>query len=372
MPASDSTAELVAGRNRTPWRRRRPDRDLPSVYYRKDASRILAFIAIVIALRITIIHGQATQNSINLWLLYTVVALGFYLVFGIAGRFAFSQTFMMTLGGYVSAWASLHHSMWLAFVVAIVVTAVVSLVFAMCLIRANEFYFGIATLAIASIGTIVFQSWNGFTGQSGLRYNIVAIGIGGHSANTETQVFWVFVVFLVIGLLITALVERSPLRREAIAARDSAVVAQTLGIPVAVIQVVMFIIGSTFAGAAGSLYAHWQGFMTPTSFGIDLSIGIFLMAIMGGLGSMWGMIIGAAFYVFIPQFLSSLDNYQNIIYGGLLVVVIILLPEGIVGVAGRIRDLRRPPSDATIEQRTSQGILARLGRVVAHAQRPRY
>jgi branched-chain amino acid transport system permease protein len=262
--------------------------------------------------------------------------------------------------------------MWLAFILSLLVSAVVGLLFALILVRANEFYFGIATLAIAGIGTIVFQNWDSFTGPSGLRYNIPAIGLDGHLANSEKQVFWVFLVLLVVALLVTSLIERSALRREAIAARDSAVVAQTLGIPVAVIQVVMFIIGSVFAGAAGSLYGHWQGFVSPTTFGLDLSIGIFLMAIMGGLGSMWGMIIGAAFYVFIPQTLSVLSQYQNIIYGGLLVVIIILLPEGIVGIVDRVRDLRRPPSAAVLDARTSQGVLARLGRLAAHAQRPRH
>jgi branched-chain amino acid transport system permease protein len=213
VPDSDATAMSIVDPGRVGGLLRRRDRDLPEVYYRRDYLRITAFVAFVIVVRLTIVHGQSTQNSVNLWLLYAVVALGFYLVFGIAGRFAFSQTFMMALGGYVSAWASTHHAMWLAFLLSLLASAVIGLVFALILIRANEFYFGIATLAIAGIGTIVFQNWDSFTGPSGLRYNIPAIGFDGHLANSEKQVFWVFLALLVVALVVASLIERSALRR---------------------------------------------------------------------------------------------------------------------------------------------------------------
>jgi branched-chain amino acid transport system permease protein len=175
----------------------------------------------------------------------------------------------------------------------------------------------------------------------------------------------------VVALLIVSLIERSPLRREAIAARDAPMVARTLGIPVAWIQVIMFVLGSVFAAVAGSLYAQWQGVISPDTFGIDLSIGIFLMAILGGLGSMWGVIIGAAFYVFIPQYLQSFSQYQNIIYGGLLVVILVLLPEGLVGIAARVRDARRGRTHLTAGPGGNGGVLRWLAEAVSHARSSR-
>jgi branched-chain amino acid transport system permease protein len=321
---------------------------LPAIYRRRDYLRIVAFIVVVLLVKSTLIHGQSGQNSFNLWVLYSIAALGFYLVFGVAGRFAFSQTFMMAFGAYVAAWLSVDHNSVLAVVGAVVLSTVVASLLSLMLIRANEFYFGIATLAIAGIGTTVFQSWTAFTGASGLRYNIAPLKLGGFTADSEAKSFWIFLCVLLVVLLGTSYIERSPLRREAIAARDLPMVARTLGIPVASVQAVMFVVGSVLAALAGALYASWQGVVSPTTFGLDLSIGIFLMAILGGLGSMWGVIIGAAFYVFIPQELQSLSQYQNIIYGALLVVIIILLPDGLLGLFGRLRSLLgmgpRPPS----------------------------
>jgi branched-chain amino acid transport system permease protein len=320
---------------------RGPATKLPPIYGRLDYPRLGIFVVVVFLAKSTIVHGQSGQNSFNLWLLYSISALGFYLVFGVAGRFAFSQTFMMALGAYLSAWIATHHSVLFAVVASVVLATFISLVLGLMLVRANEFYFGIATLAIGGIGTIVFQSWTGFAGPSGLRYNIAPLRFNGLVVDTEAKAFWVFLAVLLVVLLTVSFVERSPLRREAIAAREAPMVARTLGIPVARIQLVMFVLGSTLAALSGALYAHWQGVISPTTFGLDLSIGIFLMAILGGLGSMWGVIIGAAFYVFVPQQLQTLSRYQNIVYGGLLLVITIVLPDGLLGVFGRMRALIR-------------------------------
>jgi branched-chain amino acid transport system permease protein len=348
--------------------RRGRNNGLPDVYKRHDYASIAIFAVIAVAFRTVFSGGLSGALSYNLWLIYAIAALGFYLVFGIAGRFAFSQTFMMALGAYLSAWLSGSLPVWQAMIYSVMISAAVALVLAVMLIRTNEFYFGIATLAIAGIGTIVFQSWTGFAGPSGQRYNIPPIQIGSFVAQTETQFFWVVLVFLLAALLIVSLIERSPLRREAIAARDLPLVARTLGIPVAWIGVVMFVVGSVFAAVAGALYAQCLGVISPDSFGIDLSIGIFLMAILGGLGSMWGVIIGAAFYVFIPQYLQSFSQYQDIIFGALLVVILIVLPEGLVGVVGKARDFRRGRPHQSPGPGGDGGALRWLAEAVTHAR----
>ncbi len=341
---------------------------LPDVYRRRDYRSIAIFAAIAIAVRALFFGGISGQLSYNLFLIYAIAALGFYLVFGIAGRFAFSQTFMMALGAYLTAWMSASLPVWQAMIYSLVISAAVALLLAVLLIRTNEFYFGIATLAIAGIGTIVFETWTGFAGPSGERYNIPPFQIGGFVAESETQFFWVVLVGLLLALLIVSLIERSPLRREAIAARDLPLVARTLGIPVARIGVVMFVLGSTFGAVAGSLYGQCLGVISPDSFGIDLSIGIFLMAILGGLGSMWGVIIGAAFYVFVPQYLQSFSQYQNIIFGALLVVILIVLPEGLVGAVTKARDLRRGRPHQSPGPGGDGGALRWLAGAVNHAR----
>ena len=157
-------------------------------------------------------------------------------------------------------------------------------------------------------------------------------------------------------MLIAIWLARSPVQREAIAGRDQSVVASTVGVPVFRLRVTMFVLGSAVAGAAGSIFVHWKTFASPDSFAIDLGLGIFVMLILGGIDSRWGAILGAFFYVFIPQWLQggvlgipgphftvtlqgqvhNASDFKNIIFGALLVIVMIAYPEGLVGVGRRL------------------------------------
>ena len=95
------------------------------------------------------------------------------------------------------------------------------------------------------------------------------------------------------------------MQREVIAGRDQPLVAATLGVPVLRHRIMMFVLGSAIAAAAGAIFVHARASPTPDSFGITLGLGIFVMLILGGLDSRWGPVVGAAFYVFVPQWLQG-------------------------------------------------------------------
>ncbi len=171
--------------------------------------------------------------------------------------------------------------------------------------------------------------------------------------------FWVLLGAFAIVMVMAIFISRSPVQREAIAGRDQHLVASTVGVPVFRMRVTMFVLGSVVAGAAGSLFVHWKTFASPDSFGIDLGLGIFVMLILGGIDSRWGPILGAFFYVFIPQWLQggvlgipgpefsvtlqgqvhNASDFKNIIFGALLVIVMIAYPEGLVGIGRGVRGL---------------------------------
>jgi branched-chain amino acid transport system permease protein len=143
-------------------------------------------------------------------------------------------------------------------------------------------------------------------------------------------------------LLLAVFIDRSPLRRELIAARDNSVVAKTLAVPVRRLQLIFFVLGEITGAFAGWMIAHWSSVIGTSSFSIDLSIGLFLMVVLGGLKSHWGPVLGALFYVEVPQVLKSTTKYQAVIYGAVLLVVIVVLPKGIAGIAESARDRWRP------------------------------
>jgi branched-chain amino acid transport system permease protein len=309
----------------------------PVSYRRHQFPQILIFLAITAILVKSFVSELSTMHNVNLWLLYSVAAVGFYWIFGVAGRFAFSHTFMMALGAYTSAFISREgYSPWLGILGAIVLTAVISAAVAAAVHRANEFYFAIATIAVTQVGGIVFMRYETFTGPNGISVGVKPISIFGKTLLLDGDIFWLLLAVLGITLTLAVLLDRSPLKRRLIAARDNPMVARTAGINVFWLQLMMFVMGSCVAAVSGALIGSWSGVVSNDSFGLDLSVGIFLMVVLGGLGSHWGAVIGAAFYVGVPQVLSSISRYQPIIYGGVLLVVIVLMPDGVTGALQRL------------------------------------
>jgi branched-chain amino acid transport system permease protein len=299
----------------------------------KFATWVVIFVVVALAAP-NLFTGLADQLSLSVWLCYGIAGVGFYWVFGLAGRFAFCQTFMMALGGYMSAWITLKLGAgW--FVVGVIgamaVTGLVAGAVGLILSRAQDFYFAIGTLAVAQVGAVVLTHTTSFSGADGSTVAIAPPEIFGYIFQSYLQMFWLSLVALAIVVLFAILLERSPVRRQAIAGRENAMVARSSGVPVARTQVMLFALGSMLGGLSGALLGAINSTVDVNSFGTSLAIGIFLMLFIGGVGSVWGPIVGAAFYVAIPQVLSSLAKYENIVYGALLLVVIIAFPEGLVG-----------------------------------------
>ena len=349
--SSRSLGSLLSGRST----------DGPPVYRERKFTTWVVLFALIAIVTPNVFTGQADQLSLNVWLCYAIAGVGFYWVFGLAGRFAFCQTFMMAMGGYVSAWITLKLGPgWFLVGVlgAMAVTGLIAVAVGLILSRAQEFYFAIGTLAVSEVGAVVLTHTTSFSGADGSTVAIAPPEIFGYVFESYLQMFWLSLVVLAFVVLVAILLERSPVRRDAIAGRENAMVARSAGVPVVRVQVLLFGFGSMLGGLSGALLGAINSTVDVNSFGTDLAIGIFLMLFIGGVGSVWGPIVGAAFYVAIPQVLSGLSQYENIVYGALLLVVIILFPEGIVGalrsVTSKLRGRNSPMQPgATLVERLS-------------------
>jgi branched-chain amino acid transport system permease protein len=308
----------------------------PPAYRRYQFVEVAGFIVLVALIAPAVITGSANQNLLDLWLAYSIAAVGFYWVFGIAGRFTFCQTFMMLLGGYMSAWVTRELGpkyFLLGLVSAVAVTAVAALLVGAATARSRDFYFAIGTLAVTEVGSVVFPLTTRFSGPSGQEIGVSPPQIGSHVLVSQIDIFWLSLVILAAVLFVGVLVERSPVAREAIASRDNAVVARSLGVPLTKVQLQLFMMGSAAGGLSGALIGHSTGIVTTDSFGISLAIGIFLMLLLGGATSMWGPVLGAAFYILVPHLLQAFSTYETIVYGSLLLIIVIILPEGLIGLS---------------------------------------
>ncbi|MET0910650.1 MAG: ATP-binding cassette domain-containing protein, partial [Ilumatobacteraceae bacterium] len=320
------------------------------------------FVAFMIAFRFIPPWDNAQAYEYNQWLYFSVLVVGFYFIFGLSGQFAFSQAAFAMVGGYTSAWATRQGiDLILAVPIGIFAACVIAFVFSWIARKANLFFLAIATLALSELIVQIIRAWEEFVGQLGgdatlsETQRIEFFGwkltsIANPSAVEQRNIFWVYLISLAIVLLIGTWLARSPAKREAMAMRDQPTVAATLGIPTTRVRIVMFVLGSGIGAFAGCLFVHGRGYVQTDIFSVELGLGIFVMLIVGGIDSLWGPVLGAAFYVWVPHILLRLDinlfgkeirNYNQIIYGVTLLLAMIFAPQGIVGlfrqVTGRLK-----------------------------------
>lgn len=311
--------------------------------YSRSVKSIGVFVGVAIALKFFFNDSLADTNLLNLTLFHACVGIGFYYIFGVSGQFAFSQAAMVGVGAYTSGWASRGLPFSGAFVVAVVVTSVVGALFVLSLRKASHFYFGIGTLAIAESYGVIAGQWRAFTNADGGEvYGLKPISVNGLNLSEDSRAFWVLLFFMLLVLVAGVCIERSPVVRESKAVRDQRVVASTLGIPHLRSRVAMFVFGSAIAGGFGSIYAHWKSGMSPGDFGLELGLGVFLIVILGGVSSKWGALLGAIFYTWMPEILSSALEFKMMVYGTVLLLVIIRLPDGLLGVGEVVMSRVRP------------------------------
>ena len=329
------------------------DRVRPPIYRGIPYIRIALVLIVMFLYRNFRTEGRAQEQLFNTWLLYTIVVIGFYFVFGLSGQFAFSQAAIFGLGAYASAWAvhNPDHPMWFGPLGAIVICLGVAFVFSLIMQRTEHFYFAVGTLGLQNVIASVLLKWKGFThGSGGEVTNIRPWRIFGHEVVTAYDGFKLLFFSLAVVLVLAMALERSPIRRESIANRDKPVVGRTLGLPSLKLRITMFMLGSFFAAIAGSLYAHRETTLGIEGFGVELGLFIFLMVILGGLGSPWGAMLGAWFFVYARAKIElsdikigdhALREFKTIIFGGILILVMIFLPDGLLGLGKKVRRVFR-------------------------------
>ncbi len=125
------------------------------------------------------------------------------------------------------------------------------------------------------------------------------------------------------------------------AIREDELFVQSLGHNTLFFKACAVAVGAAFAALAGSLYAHYLGFISPRSFDIFFSIELVTMVIVGGMGNLWGTLFGAAFLTPLPQVLHFFEEYKDVLYGMVLVLILVFVPHGLGGVIGQWYHRRR-------------------------------
>jgi len=264
--------------------------------------------------------------------IYIILTVSINLIIGYAGQVSLGHAAFYGIGAYTSALMSLnwHLPFPLAALSAMVVAGAWGLALGLPTLRLKEDYLAIVTLGFGVIVDLVFLNLEITGGPDGLA-GIPSPRFLGISFRPPAVYLVLVAVAVLLVLVFTYRLVNSYHGRALRAIRDHEVTAQVMGINTPAYKIIIFTLAAGLAGLAGSLYAHYITFINPETFGLHTSILILTMAVLGGMGSMAGSVLGAVILTALPEALRQFQAYQDLVYGALLVGLLIWRPEGILG-----------------------------------------
>jgi branched-chain amino acid transport system permease protein len=294
------------------------------------AKRFL-FAAIAVAAVVSLFAKQFNRYYLGLAIdvgINIILAVSLNLINGHTGQFSLGHAGFMAVGAYAAASFTIALSktvppaaMPFVFLAALILggltAALAGLAVGVPTLRLRGDYLAIVTLGFGEIIRVILQNMDCVGGASGLK------GIPGY-----TNFFWAWSLAAVTVFAVTCLVN-STYGRGFIAVHDDEIAASSVGINPVRYKVTAFVFGAFFAGIAGGLYAHHKQFLSPTGFDFMKSIDIVVMVILGGMGRTVGVILAAILLTLLPEFLRGFAEYRMIIYALLIIVLMILRPQGL-------------------------------------------
>jgi len=273
--------------------------------------------------------------------IYAVITMGQNIILGYTGLFGIAQAAFYGIGAYTSAILALKLGLpfWVGLPAGALAAGLFGWLLGLATMRLGGDYFCIATLGFVVIVQQVLLNWEALTrGAFGLP-DIPRPSLWGFSFDTRlSYCLLVWVLVAVLGLLMRNVAD-SRLGRAFMAIRDNETAALGMGINTFLVKVIAVSLGAVYAGVGGVLYAHYTTYIDPSSFSVMETIIVLCMAVLGGMGSISGSILGAAALIFAPELLrlvgvtGSLSIYRQLLYGIILVAAILTRPRGIMGMA---------------------------------------
>lgn len=265
--------------------------------------------------------------------IYIIVCTGLSLIFGYAGQLSLTQAAFYGIGAYTSAILTTRYgvSFWLGLVAASALPGFIAWALGAPILRLRHFYLAMATLAFSEIMVVFFIQEVDITGGPTGITHVPSPEVFGYKLDTSTKFYYLvwLLAIAVVGFSYNLI--RSKYGRALRAIAENEVAASAMGVNVPAMMSLMFVLSAVFAGLGGSLYAHYVSFVSPDTFSVSLSIMLVIMVAIGGVNSLWGAVLGAVFITVLPSMLGAYRQYAMLVYGVVLVLALMFMPNGIAG-----------------------------------------
>ncbi|MCC2664619.1 MAG: transporter ATP-binding protein [Geminicoccaceae bacterium] len=289
--------------------------------------------------------------------LYALLALGLNIVVGFAGLLDIGYVAFFGIGSYVYAFLSsphfgLHLPFLLTLPIVVAATAVSGVIIGAPTLRVRGDYLAMVTLGFGEIVYLLLVNLDRPLNITGGPSGIIGVdppALAGLAPGSNVEYYFLFLVFLAFAVLMSVRLRDSRIGWAWRAIREDEVAAQAMGINVFVAKLQAFAIGAAFAGVAGCLLASWQRSVFPANFMFTESINILAMVILGGMGNLFGVILGAALIVALPELFREFEQYRLLAFGFMLMALMVFRPQGLLTFRGRRQALPEEAAEPVAE-----------------------
>ena len=305
---------------------------------RPDSRRLVRYALLALAAALLVyafVAGGYLITVLGFAAIYAIFVTGLNFFMGYAGQVSFGQNAFAALSGYTSAVLTSNYG-WqpiAALPLGVVGAVVLAFVVGYPALRLRGHYLAMATLALGMIVYEIAVEWQsvtqGYMGISG----IPPLGIGRWELNDPKYQLAFLIAVLGVALIAAYRLKESRFGMALAAIAGSEDAAKALGIDVARYKLAAFVIAAVYAAVAGSLMAHFVGFVSPEVFGLHMVISGFMMLYVGGIGSIAGPLFGALIVSLLPETFRAFKDYQDLAYGAALIIILIFAPKGAASLA---------------------------------------
>jgi len=345
------------------WRSRRPVVRSWISKRPPRTQRLLRLLGLLLAVAVVLVlpaaGGLFVSQVLVLVGLYTLMGLGLNLEVGFAGLLDLGFVAFFAIGAYTvglltstGQYGVAHWSFWAAVPVALVVSLIAGFLFGLPILRIRGDYLAIATLGFGEIIRLLALSdalrpW--FGGSQGI-LAVPKPNIGGFEFSGPMQIFYITLVSSAFIAFVAARLRDSRLGRAWMAMREDEDVAEAMGINLINVKLLAYGIGGAFAGMGGAIFAALLGSIFPHSFNLLISINVLALIIVGGMGSLPGVVVGSLFLVGLPELLREFSDFRFLVYGAALIIMMQVKPAGLWPAAAVRRELlKEEPVGAVTE-----------------------
>ncbi len=314
----------------------KPSRNvIHSILNNKKQLAVLSFMILAIALVFPHFFSVYQTNVMTTALMYVVLGLGLNIVVGMAGLLDLGFVAFYAVGAYSYALLNYHFGLgfWVVLPIGGALAAIFGIILGFPVLRLRGDYLAIVTLGFGEIIRLILENWGEFSqGPSGIS-NISRPGFFGMDFSLETSIMYMYYI-MVIGVIVTIFIvnrlQDSRLGRAWIALREDEIACQAMGIDKRKTKLAAFSLGAFWAGLIGVVFAAKTTFINPASFTFLESAIILSIVVLGGMGSIIGVIIGAFILILMPEYLRALSEYRMLAFGGVMVAMMVFRPQGMI------------------------------------------